>query len=212
MKGKAIKYSEAELRWIKANRQRPRAEAHPEFVAQFDRADVSLQNFTALCKRKGWLTGRTGQFNPGQEPANKGKKMPYNANSARTRFQKGQRPHNTKGPGHEMLCPKDGYIYMIVAERNPHTGAETRRVLKHKWLWEQTHGPVPDGMCLKCLDGDRTNTDPANWELISRALLPRLDGRFGRGYEAAPDELKPTLLATAKLEQRVCDLTRGKRG
>ncbi|UFF43090.1 HNH endonuclease [Pseudosulfitobacter pseudonitzschiae] len=92
---------------------------------------------------------------------------------------------------------------MIVAETNPWTGAKTRPVHKHRWLWEQQNGPVPKGMVLKCLDGDKTNTDPSNWEPIPQALLPRLNGRFGRGYDAAPAEIKPTLLATAKLEHAV---------
>ena len=69
-------------------------------------------------------------------------------------------------------------------------------------LWEQAHGPVPDGMALKCL-GEKTNTDPANWVLVPRALLPRLNGRFGRGYDDAPAELKPAIMAVAKLEHGV---------
>ena len=35
---------------------------------------------------------------------------------------------------------------------------------------------MPAGMCLKC-KGGRSDTDPSNWELIPRALLPRLAGR-----------------------------------
>ena len=50
-------------------------------------------------------------------------------------------------------------------------------------------GPVPDGHRLKCLDGDKTNCDPSNWEAVPMALAPRLNGRFGRGYDTAPAEL-----------------------
>ena len=46
----------------------------------------------------------------------------------------------------------------------------------------------------------KTNTDPSNWEAIPAALAPRLNGRFGRGYDHAPAELKPTIMLTAKLE------------
>ncbi|MDO6503117.1 HNH endonuclease, partial [Shimia thalassica] len=60
--------------------------------------------------------------------------------------------------------------------------------------------PLPTGMCLKALDGDKTNTDPSNWKMIPRALLPRLNGRFGRDYENAAPEVKPLILATAHLE------------
>jgi hypothetical protein len=58
----------------------------------------------------------------------------------------------------------------------------------------------PDGHVLKCLDGNKQSTDPSNWELIPRALLPRLGGRFGRDYDNAPDASKPTIMAVAKLE------------
>jgi hypothetical protein len=202
MKGEPISYSDKELAWIKAHKTELRPVAHAQFCAKFKRQDVKLSNYASLCKRKGWLTGRTGLFCSGHAPANKGKKMPFNPNSARTQFKKGQRPHTFKGPGHEMVCPKDGYVYLIVADTNPHTGANTRRVLKHKWLWEQKNGPMPEGMCLKCLDSDKTNTDLSNWELIPRALLPRLDGRFGRGYKDAAPELKPTIMVISKLEHK----------
>ena len=127
--------------------------------------------------------------------------MPFNENSARTQFRKGHLPHNAKGPGHETICPKDGYVYMIVAELNPYTGASTRRVLKHKWLWEKQNGPVPKGHCLKSIDGDRLNCDPENWMAIPRALLPRLNGRWtDLNYDKAEPELRPYILAVAKLK------------
>ena len=179
-----------------------RRELHAAFVAEFGRNDVSLNNLKALCKRKGWLTGRTGQFQPGQEPANKGKSMPYNPNSARTQFKKGQLPHNTKFAGHERVS-KDGYVEISVNETNPHTGYERRYVLKHRWLWEQVNGPVPEGMALKCLDGNKQNTDLSNWKLVPRAILPRLNGIYGRGYDKAPEDLKPTIMAATELEYQV---------
>lgn len=199
MKRAAIRYSETELAWIEARKSEPRRALHADFVARFGRGDVSLQNFKALCKRKGWMTGRTGRFVPGQPSLTKGMKMPSHPNSAKTQFKKGGLPHNTRHLGHERLS-KDGYVEISIAQTNPHTGYERRYVHKHRHLWEQENGPVPDGMVLKCLDGDKTNTDPANWELISRAMLPRLNGRFGRGYDSAPPEIKPVIMAVAKLE------------
>lgn len=198
MKGRIIPYSAEELAWIKTRAQEPRPETHATFCARFGRTDVSLTNFNALCKRKGWLTGRTGRFETGIVPANKGRRMAHNPNSARTRFKKGQLPHNTRWLGHERVT-KDGYVEVSVAETNPHTGFERRYVQKHRWLWEKANGPVPEGHALKCLDGDRTNTDPSNWVAIPRAMLPRLNGRFGRNYDAAPPELKPTIMAVARL-------------
>jgi hypothetical protein len=199
MKGRAIKYIPEELAWIEANRERPRAELLSAFCFRFGRKDVSLSNLNALCKRKGWMTGRTGTFPAGQAPHNKGRKMPFNAASAAMRFKKGTTPPNQLPMWSERIT-KDGYVEMKVPLRNPHTGHDTRFMHKHRYLWEQANGPLPKGMCLKSLDGDKTNTDAANWEAIPRALLPRLNGRFGRDYDTAAPELKPTILAIAKLE------------
>ncbi|MEP3297603.1 MAG: HNH endonuclease signature motif containing protein [Pseudoruegeria sp.] len=209
MKGQRIHYNSAELSWVQANRTLPRKELHIRFVDKFGRTDVSMINLTSLRKRNGWLTGRTGRFERGQTSHNKGKKMPFNPNSARTQFKKGQLPHNTKHCGHERIS-KDGYSEISIAEKNPHTGYERRYVLKHRHLWEKANGPVPDGMCLKCVDGNKQNTDPDNWECVPRALLPRLNGRFGRDYDIAAPELKPTIMATAKLEHMAREIRKGK--
>jgi len=210
MKGHPIKYTKAQLRWLKAKRKMSIAEYHRAFCKRFRRKDVSAVNLHSLRKRKRWRTGRTGQFTKGFIPANKGQKCPpgtggRHPNARRTQFRKGGLPHNTHYLGHERVS-KDGYVEVSVAETNPHTGYERRYVLKHRWDWEQLHGPIPKGMALKC-KGDKLNTDPSNWELIPRALLPRLNGRFGRGYDQAPQELKPTIMAVAKVEQQLHEAT-----
>jgi hypothetical protein len=200
MRGRAILYSADELAWIERRKDWKRSDLHAAFRTQFGRADVSCAHIKALCKRRGWFTGRTGRFDPGAVPANKGKKMPYHPNSAATRFKKGNLPHNTQYLGHERLS-KDGYVEISVDQPNPHTGFSRRYVQKHRWLWEQANGPVPAGMVLKCL-GDKLDTDPSNWKLVPRAILPRLNGRFGRGYDTAAAEVKPTIMAIAELEHR----------
>lgn len=201
MKGRAISYNAHERTWIKANATRSRREAHHDFCLIFDRPDVSFTNFKQLCKRNGWLTGRTGHFTAGGVAHNKGKKMPFNANSARTQFKRGQLPPNAKYLGHERVS-KDGYVEISIAETNPHTGFKRRYVLKHRHLWQQINGPVPEGSALKCLDGNKTNCDPSNWACIPRAMLPRLNGRFGRDYDTAPAELKPIIMKVATLEHK----------
>lgn len=206
MKGAPIKYSKAEMRWLEANRTLPIAEYRRQFTARFDRRDVSASNLHALRKRMGWKTGRTGQFAKGAVPFNKGKKCApgtggRHPNARKTQFRKGHLPHNTQYLGHERVSV-DGYVEISIDEVNPHTGYERRYVLKHRWLWERMHGPIPDGMALKC-KGDKSNTDPSNWDLVPRALLPRLNGRYGRGYDRASDDLKPTIMAVAKLEHKI---------
>lgn len=213
MKGRAIKYSTQELAWLSANRGLTIGDYHRAFQKRFKRQDVSANNLHALRKRNGWKTGRTGQFQAGQKPHNKGKKMPFHPNSARTQFKKGNLPHNTNHLGHERVS-KDGYVEISIDERNPHTGYERRYVLKHRYLWEKANGPVPKGMCLKCRDGNKTNTDPENWALIPRALLPRLNGgKSGKlpKYDEAEPELRPTILAVAQLSHAAKQAKSGER-
>lgn len=206
MKGTAILYSAAEREWVKANCALPKRELHAGFVALFGRADVSIDNLKTLRVRNGWLTGRNGCFPKGHVPENKGKPCPEgksgkHPNARKTQFKKGQTPHNTRELGAEYTCSKDGYVMISIAETNPHTGFERRFVLKHKHLWEVANGPIPEGMCLKSIDGDKTNTDPSNWMLIERSLLPLLNGGPAKrlAYNDAAPELKPTVLALAKL-------------
>ena len=201
MKGFIINYSDKELKWIKAHCKQPRLITHQAFCKKFARTNVSLINFNALCKRNGWLTGRNGRFSKEHKPWNKGKKMPVNANSTRHQFKKGNLPHNTKHAGHERVT-KDGYVEISINETNPHTGYERRYVLKHRHLWEKQNGKPPKGKVLKCLDGDKTNTDPTNWECIDRGLLPRLNGRHGHNYDNAPKELKPSIMMIAKVKHK----------
>lgn len=198
-KGRAIVYSAHELAWIKKHCALPRRDAHAVFCHQFSRSDITLDNFKALCTRNGWTTGRTGRFPKGHTTFNKGKTMPFNANSARTQFHPGQLPHNTKCLGHERISV-DGYVEISIAETNPHTGFWRRYVLKHKYLWERQHGPVPAGHFLKSIDSNRLNTDPSNWILLSRSLQPFLNGHRGPNYDQAAPEVKPAILALAKLK------------
>ncbi|HEY3694114.1 HNH endonuclease [Phenylobacterium sp.] len=212
MKGHWISYSAAEMAWLEANRLLPIGDYHRAFCEAFGR-DVSAPNLHAPRKRRGWKTGRTGCFEKGSAPANKGKACApgtggSHPNARKTQFKKGGLPHNTKWAGHERVTV-DGYIEISVKETNPYTGYERRYVLKHVWLWEAARGAVPDGYCLKALDSDRTNTDPANWELVPRALLPALNGgphKRRPAYDGAALEMKPALLTLAKVEHRARQL------
>ena len=212
MKGRQIIYSAAELDFIRSVSQWTRADAHAAYCQKFGRDDVTLQNFHALCKRKGWYTGRTGCIEKGAIPHNKGKKMPFNANSARTQFKKGQRTgiaqENYKPIGYERIT-EDGYRERKVNDDLPF---KDRWKLVQRIEWEAANGPIPDGYALKCLDGNKLNCDPSNWEPVHRGVLARLNGgRFRKTipYDAAPDELKPAVMAVAKLKHRVHQLRKG---
>jgi hypothetical protein len=208
MKGRAIRYSAEETAWLEANRTLPIGEYARRFNETFGR-DVAAQNLHALRKRKGWKTGRTGCFEKGQVSHNKGKKCEpdrggNHPNARKTQFRKGERRGVAvklwKPVGTERIA-KDGYLERKVNNDLP---LQRRWRAVHLVEWEAVNGPVPEGHCLKCLDGNKLNTSPDNWACIPRALLPRLNGgnryRDVLAFDDAPAELKPTVLAIAKLE------------
>lgn len=209
--GRHRKFTTAEIAWLRNNAILVIGEYHRAFCAEFNREDATANQLIALRKRSGWKTGRSGHFPKGGVSHNKGKTCPpgtggRHPNARKTQFKKGNISHTYKGAGHERIDSKDGYVVMIVDEVNPWTGARTRPVHKHVYLWEQANGPVPEGHCLKCLDGNKLNTDPSNWELIPRGLLPRLNGGKATrvmAYDSAPVELKPAILAIAKIDHTI---------
>ena len=198
--GKSRTFTPDQIAWLHANATLPRNLVAAAFLAAFPATQTTTAKITSWRKRNKVTTGRTGRFEPGQVSHNKGKKGFHAPGFEKGWFRKGNISHTYRGHGHQRIDTKDGYIVMIVDEPNPWTGGNTRPVHKHRWLWEQMHGPIPDGMCLKCLDGDKANTDPSNWELVPRGMLPRLNGKSGRNYDTAPAEVKPLIMATAKLE------------
>lgn len=212
--GRSRLFSKDEMTWLSDNRSMLVEDCHRAFCDRFQRTDIRPQQIRAFRKNRGWASGQVTRFSKGSAPANKGRRYEEgrggrHPNARRTQFKKGGAPHNTRGPGHESLG-NDGYLWIVTDRRNPWTGASTWRVHKHRWLWEQANGPVPKGYALKCLDGNNLNCDPANWELVPKGLLPRLNGRHGRAYDEAPAELKPLILTVAKLEHAARERRRGK--
>lgn len=217
MKGRQIRYSEEELAFIEWRQAMTRRALHESFVQQFGRTDVKLEDIKALCSRRKWNTGRTGCFEKGMVPLNKGKLCPpgkggRHPNARKTQFKKGSMAGAAaakyKPIGTERLS-KDGYL-----ERKVHDGMpqQSRWRSVHLIRWEEVNGPLPEGKALKSVDGDRSNTDPSNWMAVPRAMLARLSGRYGRDYDNAPQELKPSILATVQLEHRAREISGRKRG
>lgn len=207
-KGKFIPYSAEEMAWLEANRALSISQYHAAFVAAFARDDIEARHLHALRKRKGWKTGRTGYFEAGQEAHNKGRRCApgeggRHPNAARNYFKTGHRGGRAaqvyQPVGAERVM--DGYLQRKVNDDMPfHRRWRAVQLIN----WEAVNGPVPKGYVLKCLDGDRMNVAPANWEAVPRGLLPRLNGgRHKRrmAFDEAAPELKPTLMAIAKVEQ-----------
>jgi len=158
---------------------------------------MTQKQIKSFVHNRGITSGRTGYFPKGHRPWNYGTKGQGLTGSNTGSFKKGNVPANRKPIWSERVCPKDGFILMKVPEPDPYTGFQTRYRHKHVYIWEQTHGPVPDGMVVAFVDGNKTNCHPENLMLISRAELLNLNRH---GYKDSPDQLKPHILALSKLQ------------
>ena len=147
MKGTKIPYTSEELTWLKDNCTLVIGDYHQQFCQKFERTDVNQTNLNALRKRKGWRTGRTGHFTKGQTSWNKGMKGKYTVKPNEGQFKKGNRPHNWKPVGHERINV-DGYREVKTAE--PRTFE-----LKHRLVWKEHNGEIPENHIVTFIDGDR---------------------------------------------------------
>lgn len=168
--------------------------------------DMTVQQIKTAVHNRHITSGRTGRFPQGHTSWNSGTKGQGLTGANKTSFKKGDVPPNRRPLWSERIDNKDGYIHIKIPEQDPHTGFPTRYVLKHVYLWEQAHGPVPPGMLVAFRDGKKLHCEPGNLMLITRAELLRLNKH---GYKNAPAEIKPSILAMAKLEVKTFSMIKG---
>ena len=161
MKGTKINYSQDELLFVQSHCTLPMLELHKSFCETFIRDDVSAVNLNALRKRNGWKTGRTGCFEKGNVPFNKGVKGINYEGMQATQFGKGHKPANHKPVGTTRIT-EVGYKEIKTAE-----GMHKWRLF-HRVVWERLNGKIPRGMVLIFKDGDKQNPSITNLELVTR--------------------------------------------
>jgi len=107
--------------------------------------------------------GRAYRYPKGHVPANKGLKGVCAEGCKATQFKKGHQ-RNIKFDIGSLRLNADGYVDMKIREA---PGAKAWRPF-HSILWEDAHGPLPAGHCIRFGDGDRLNLDLDNFILITR--------------------------------------------
>jgi hypothetical protein len=122
--------------------------------------------------RKLVAAGTAHRFKPGRVPPNKGLRRPgwFRGRMRETQFRKGQRPRNWQPVG-TIKMNTDGYLLMKVKDDSLAVagvgGSSTNWMFVHRMVWEQAHGPIPEGYRIWWKDGDHTNNDLENLELLS---------------------------------------------
>lgn len=81
------------------------------------------------------------------------------------KFQKGNvynKGYNKRPIGSERLDER-GNVRIKIAQPN-------KWVRKHIYVWEQHYGKMPKGKCLIFLDGDKTNCDISNLQIVDKRV------------------------------------------
>jgi hypothetical protein len=206
-KGKARSYTPEQIEWLMANYA---GRSHADITARLNSRfgiNKTIEQIKTFLGNRHLDTGRTGCFEKGHKPWNNGTKGQKLTGPNAGTFKKGSAPPNRKPLWDERICSKDGFILMKVPERDPHTGFPTRYKHKHVWIWEQAHGPVPEGMAVMFIDSDKLHCELDNLMLVTRGELLVLNLH---AYKDTPAELKPSIMALARLEAKAGIRTTGR--
>lgn len=173
MKGKYHKYTDEQIDFLREFApQRTNKETTELFNKKFNLSksvqnirDIKLKHkipskYTSMQKRDD-----AGRFLKNGSSWNKGIKGSIKANSGS--FKKGRTTCNCRPVGDERVT-RDGYVEVKV--KDPNTWQ-----LKQRFIWEQAHGEIPKGHVLLFLDGDKTNFNLSNLQLVTRAQLARIN-------------------------------------
>lgn len=132
-----------------------------------------VSNVKANLKRRKGIDLRTGInkscFKKEHIPTNKGKKWDeYMSKEAQeksktTCFKKGNIPPNRRNVGEERTTV-DGYIEIKVQDGCLNDNWQ----LKHRYIYEQHYGKIPEGYNIIFLDGNKQNLDINNLKAVSK--------------------------------------------
>ncbi|HXU28139.1 MAG TPA: HNH endonuclease signature motif containing protein [Bacteroidia bacterium] len=147
-----------------------------------------------------------GRFREGHISFNKGRKQSEYmdkkaiARTKKTRFKKGNLPHNTKANGVISIRPdKRGVKYQFIRT------SLSKWLPLHRYNWEKEKGEIPPGMIIRFKDGNTMNCEVSNLELINRSQ--HMSKNTIHRYSP---ELKSTIRLVHKLNRTITKKTNEK--
>lgn len=159
----------------------------PEKIARTGRMSSNHPNVIASRYKKGNI------------PPNKGKKVSAEVYEKMKphMFKKGETPLNYRPVGSERVNV-EGYVEIKVAD--PKTWK-----LKHRVIWEEAHGPIPEGHNIQFKDGNSLNVQLDNLYMISKADQLRNENSSVARY---PQELRQIIALKGAIKRKINDYNR----
>lgn len=193
------KWSEDEVEFL---RMYAHGHSYVEITEEINRVfglELEVRQIKAALKNRKIRTGRTGRFgSEGNTNAKKWAKGECAPGVERTWFKKGDIPSNHKPVGSERIT-KDGYIMVKVAEPNKYR-------LKHRVVYEEAYGEIPDDLKVTFIDGDKHNCDISNLMPISKAAHI---GMVHRKYWGTSGDTKVAAVNTCELIAKINEKLKG---
>lgn len=172
-----------------------------ELTAAFNRVfgtDLTEKQIRACTRNRRFTSGRTGRFEKGHAPTNRGH-IVTPAGFTAAQYKKGTKPHNTRPIG-SIIKAQGGYWKVKVSDE-PNQGDPMHNWRwAHRLLWEQHNGPIPDGHVVKFRDGNPDNLHIDNLMLLTKAENGVIN-KFG--LNNLPPEHADTAVAIARLKRAV---------
>lgn len=177
---------------------RSRKELTELFNKEFG-VDFKVCSLKSYCDRHKLVNGRCGRFKAGQESYNKGKKMkPEVYDKIKDHlFKKGHIPPKQAPVGSEVLT-SGGYLKVKIAYPNVWKP-------KHRLVWEQAYGPIPENCRIIFLDCDKTNCELSNLKMATHKASLHMNRYNMHFKDAALHEVATNI---AELEIKKQDVIR----
>ena len=166
----------------------------PEIVPLFNdrfNEERTFKQIRAATRNHNMKSGRTGRFEKGNIPHPNARPKGPN----KTSFKSGNKPHNWKPVGSSRVS-KDGYTEVKTKEPG-------KWELLHRLIWEKENGKAPRGHAVIFKDGDKSNCDIGNLELVSRGDLAVFNKH---GYGDAPPEAKEIVRNICRIKIKLREL------
>ena len=160
--------------------------------------EISTSQVRGWKKNHRTPSGFDTRFRPGRPSETKGKNWnefltpEQQEKLKQTQFKKGNVPKNRREVG-EIIERSDGYLWIKTQDWHQNDNWQQY----HRWLWEQVHGPIPEGFRVYFLDGDRRNCKIENLELVSEAVAATAVKVYGLTKDA---EINRAILKAAELK------------
>lgn len=161
-----------------------------EWLTNYTGKEVTKKQVCFFRKNRKIKCGRTGQFGERDSRQYGGQIKPGEHRGRATEFKKGH-SQTPAAAINEIRISTNGY-------RKIKLGPKTWK-LAARVEWERKNGPIPEGMKLVRLDGNRLNDEPENLRLVSDGVVGRMHGLF---YKGQP-ELVNALLSVKQIEEKV---------